>query len=541
MARMWRPVWRSVLCAVARKYQNASPGVGGGGGTLTEQVIARLNLLGGWAWDASADSVGTNYQEAARTNLVTTASQRLGSVTDLTNNAKHATAAGTARPTWDGTGCAHAAGQFLATASIDTSTTDTLTVISCIVKASDTSIWTDSELGGSNAGSEPGVRLLGPPYSSGAGYGFQSKGSGSAATINNAPSFPAPSTNVVMGIGRVSTDTCTLAVNNVQTNAATTDQGNGNFQNEPFYFGAASDGTYPYFSGKWGRKIITPYEPSEDDKLLFQRWVAEPAGISIPLTYIFAAIGDSYTENTSVTANQRWPQLVDAAQAKIVFTSNLGASGNTTANMMNRRWQLLRASIPNIASIYGGQNDVATTVSASPTPTSTVFTVANASGFAADGWVLVGGVQAQVLSVVGSVVTLTAPLAGGAPAGGAVCAHDTEKNLYELAMYLKNAGCKRVLIIGKHYSNITSGGDTVSVEHPANAAMRIKQRAAALASGAVYVDVYAQGCALINGGFVVQGSASWHVGSLDDHLNVSGNADLVAPAVNAAIVAAGWA
>lgn len=517
-------------------------GAGGGAGTLTEQVIARLNLLGGWAWDASADSVGTNYQEAARTNLVTTASQRLGSVTDLTNNAKHATAAGTARPTWDGTGCAHADGQFLATASIDTSTTDTLTVISCIVKASDTSIWTDCELGGANNGGEPGVSLRAPAFSTGAGFGFLSRGSGSLASINNTPNFPAPITCVAMGIGRVSTDTCALYIDNVLTNHATTDQGGGNFQNAPFCFGASYDGTYPYFSGKWGRRVVTPYEPSEADKLLYQRWCAEKVSITIPLNYVAVAMGDSHTRVPSGTIAQAWPNLVDLEFPQIVGTVNLGQSGDTTSNMMARRSQMLRAGTPNIGYLSGGQNDPAatTTVWPTPTPTATGCTLTSISGHAVDGWITIGGVQTQILSIVGSAITYPA-LAGGAPSAGATVAIDTEKNFTEMALYLQAAGCSRVLVIGKHFSNTASGGDTVSVEQPFNAALRVKQRAAATATNSVYVDVYAHGCALINGGTYAQGDALWHVSSADDHLSLAGCTDLMMPPIKAAIQAQGWA
>lgn len=47
---MWRPVWRSVLCAVARKYQNADPGVWGGlYAGLMSPSLPTAYFVEGWA------------------------------------------------------------------------------------------------------------------------------------------------------------------------------------------------------------------------------------------------------------------------------------------------------------------------------------------------------------------------------------------------------------------------------------------------------------------------------------------------------------
>lgn len=532
-----RAIARSILHGALTRALT-DPGVGGG--TLTQQVIARLTALGGWAWDASAESVGTNYQQAARTNLVTTASQTLGSVTDITGKGLHlAPSIAGNSPVWDGTGCLHASGKWLLTANVDCTGTDTIWACASIIKSSDVSGTADCELGGSNGGAAPGVSIRSPAYSSGAGFGVVSKGSGAVAAANDAPAYPAPQQRVVSALGSVYRDACVLSVDNVVTAIATTDQGGGNFGNAPFYVGAGLNGTNLYFGGKWIRRVVTLFEPSEADKLLFQRWCAEPVSITIPLNYVVAAMGDSYTRVPSGTIAQAWPALVDAQVSQIIWTENLGLSGNTTSNMMARRWQMLRAGTPNIGYLYGAQNDVPTTVAASPTPTATGCTLTSAAGHDVGGWITIGGVQTQVLTVVGNAITYPS-LAGGAPAALAAVTIDTQKNLTELALYLKAAGCSRVLIIGKHYSN-TSGGDTVSVQQPANAAMRVKQQAAATASGSVYVDVYAQGCSRINGGFNAQGDALWHVSSSDDHLSLAGSTDLVMPAVKAAIIAQGWA
>lgn len=518
------------------------PGLGGG--TLTQQVVARLTALGGWAWDASAASVGTNYQEAARTNLVTTASQNIGSITELRGSGLHLTqpTAGT-RPVWDGTGCLHASGKWLLTANVDCTGTDTAWSCASLTKSSDASGTTDCEIGGINGGGAAGFSTYVVPYSSGAGFGAIAKGSGSLASVNDAPTYPSPQTRVLSGLGRVSTDTCTFSVDNVVSAAApSTDQGSGNYGNAPIYVGAGYNGTNRYFGYKWYRRVVTLFEPSEADKLLFQRWCAEPVAITIPQTFVLTAMGDSYTYaiNGGVIASQAYVKQLDTRLSKVVWSENLGLSGNTTSNMWERRWQLLRAGTPNMAILYGsGSNDVNGAVQASPAPTSTVFSVATGTPFGVGAWITVAGESAQILSIATNAITLTAPLAGGAPAAAAVVAHDTERNLTELATYLKNAGCSRVMILGRHYDNLAIGADTTTVENAANAAARVKQQAAAAAAGVVYVDLYAWMRALIIAGTRTQGNYAEHVSSTDQHLSVLGQTT-IADAIEATITAQGW-
>ncbi len=146
--------------------------------------------------------------------------------------------------------------------------------------------------------------------------------------------------------------------------------------------------------------------------------------------------------------------------------------------------------------------------------------------------------QRQIQSVSTDAITLKTALPS-APDAGAAVAHDTEKNLTELANYVKNAGCKRVMIVGMHYFNFASGADTVATELARNASLRTMQQAAATASGAVYVDTYAWMSDLITAGTYTQGDNGWHIAPSDQHLNVAGHA-ILADAIEAQIVAHGW-
>ena len=146
----------------------------------------------------------------------------------------------------------------------------------------------------------------------------------------------------------------------------------------------------------------------------------------------------------------------------------------------------------------------------------------------ADSWITVGGVSAQILSITSKAITLTAPLAGGAPAAGAAVRLDTQKNLEQVVVYIHSAGVAlaNIFIVGMHYLNFDTGGDTTSVQQTLASQSRTAQAAAATAQGVTYIDTYAYMRALILSGAYVQGSASWHVAQQNSHLNDIGEAIL---------------
>lgn len=264
-----------------------------------------------------------------------------------------------------------------------------------------------------------------------------------------------------------------------------------------------------------------------------------PFGLSL------VAIGDSLTHGVvaDVTQAEAYPALLDSRFGRLASVINAGDQGDSTANMMTRRADLISDGTPDIVIIYGGTNDVspAGTVQASPAPTSTVFAIEAGKGqyYSADGWITVAGESAQILSVATDTITLTAALAAGAPAAGAAVAIDTQKNLTELALYAQGKGCDKILIAGNHYWNWTSGGDTTSVELPRNATLRTKQEAAATAASAVYVDLYEHMRQLILAGTYTQGDNGWHSSANNQHLNEAGQ-QILADAFTVAMQAQGW-
>lgn len=244
---------------------------------------------------------------------------------------------------------------------------------------------------------------------------------------------------------------------------------------------------------------------------------------------VLAAIGDSHTFNFSYLSMPLfWPNLV--AKALGMRALNLGSSGHSTAQAYSRRALANQLGIPQIAVVYAGTNDInamQATVAASPAPTSSVFSLTDDEEYhAADGFITVAGEAAQVASVSGVQLTLTAALAGGAPAAGAAVLVATQRNLEALVGYWKRLGVPHVFVVGQHYLNFSASGDTTSVQVSWASDLRTIQQAAAVAAGAKYVDVYAYMRGLILAGEVAQGDASWHVADLDTHLGATGEAAL---------------
>ncbi len=273
--------------------------------------------------------------------------------------------------------------------------------------------------------------------------------------------------------------------------------------------------------------------------------------VTLARSKIFACLGDSHTHNNTlgVLANEFYTEqaaiLLRAAGCN-VKGGNFGSSGDTTGQMLARVGKMTSLhGVPAVAVIYGGTNDTqyASTVQASPTPTSTVFAVAAGKGanYKPGTYLTVGGVSALILSVATDTITLASALAGGAPAAGTSVAIDTQTNLTAVGNAIRTSGCTRIVYGLMHYYNYSSGGDTHSTPLTANVTMRALQSAAAAAvTGAVTCNFWSYMDNLIQTGAATQGSYSWHVLDSNAHLNAAGEL-ILAQALYATIAAqTGW-
>lgn len=142
--------------------------------------------------------------------------------------------------------CAYAGANSMATAAIDFTATDKMSVFAGLRKSSDATISIVAEI---SAGGLNGSFFLSAPRNAGvANYGFFNQGTTSDTAISGS-TFAAPITNVVTGLGNISGDTTTLRINGVQAAQVTTDLGTGNYGNYPLYIGARA-GTSFFFTGR---------------------------------------------------------------------------------------------------------------------------------------------------------------------------------------------------------------------------------------------------------------------------------------------------
>lgn len=257
--------------------------------------------------------------------------------------------------------------------------------------------------------------------------------------------------------------------------------------------------------------------------------------------HVYKAEGDSHTFNGSygLPLEGFYPALVAGALGADFVGLNHGVSGDSTSEMVNRIPDLLAGGRPDIVTIYGGSNDNTTTVANLPAPTTTSFGVSGTFRHAPGGWLVVNGESVEVVAVNGTEVTVS-PALSVAPSAGATITFDTVKNLQLWVQAMKSAGCEKILIIGSHYLNFASSGDTPTSQQSLRASMRLNQQAAATAENVPYVDTYAfMRDMVLNGDVVAGDDLAWHVAVGNTHLNAAGEQAL-ADAVFAAMAALGW-
>jgi lysophospholipase L1-like esterase len=283
-----------------------------------------------------------------------------------------------------------------------------------------------------------------------------------------------------------------------------------------------------------------------------------------------ACIGDSYSWNYTlgVPSIYFWPAKLqtklNAAGAR-VLCRNFGISGNTTGQMLARVACMTQIDVPDIGIVYGGTNDLqyASTVQASPTPTSTVFAVASGFGtnYKAGTYLTVGGVSAKILSVATDTITLTAPLTGGAPAAGTAVAIDTQTNLTVIGQTVAAAQAAagkqpRIIVSGQHYMNFSTGGDTHSTPTASGVTLRGLQSAAATAVNGYVTGSFTTQCVFVNhwsfmdgliqnstpvdGVTFTQGDFKWHVLDQNTHPSAIGGSVLGQSYYTSIVAQSGW-
>jgi hypothetical protein len=210
----------------------------------TPADLFRQGEQGAW-YDPSDFS--TMFQDSAGSTPVTGTGQPVGRINDKSgrgNNATQGTAA--ARPVLqqDGNGLYYldfdGTDDELATAAIDFSATDEMTVIAGVRKLSDVSYGTIVS-GYADINGTTGNFALFTRVSGGGGYTSWSKGTSQSQTTS-AYTFTAPLTNVLTMLADISGDSNQLRINGTVADTSIGDQGTGNYGNHTIGigYGAAS-------------------------------------------------------------------------------------------------------------------------------------------------------------------------------------------------------------------------------------------------------------------------------------------------------------
>ena len=157
----------------------------------------------------------------------------------------------------------------LATASVDFSATNAMSVFAGVRKLSDAARGMVVELGTGVSGS--GAFSLNAPNAAANDISFRTAGTGTQA-IATASGIAAPITRVLTGIGEIATDTCLLRGNGVQIATSATDQGAGNYINGALYIGRRNNATLPY-NGRLYSLIVRGAQSTATEITNTETWV----------------------------------------------------------------------------------------------------------------------------------------------------------------------------------------------------------------------------------------------------------------------------
>lgn len=161
-------------------------------------------------------------------------------------------------------------------ANLNLSSTDKATVFAGVRKLSDAAAGMIVE----NFDTTPGgVISLSASPSSTAAYFFRSAGTADSSGATPT-SYAAPISNVLTGIGEISTDVRKVRVNGVEVVNSSTDQGTGNYANRPITIGYRSSLSL-WLNGQLYSLIVVGAATDASTISATETWVANETGISI--------------------------------------------------------------------------------------------------------------------------------------------------------------------------------------------------------------------------------------------------------------------
>lgn len=229
--------------------------------TYTPASLFSASEPGFWA-DVSTSVL---WQDVARTTPVTSAGQPVASwQLNTASGVIYATQpSASACPTYqvDGSGRPYLSfdgvNDCLIVPTI-TPGTDKAQIFAGVTKASDAAAAMVYELSSSWGVNNGAIAILAPSAGGAPRYTFVSKGTTSSTAAKDL--FPAPTTNVVTGIGDIAADTCILRVNGVQQVSQSTDQGTGNYLAYQSFIGSRNNTGFRFNGSIYG--LIVRFGPT---------------------------------------------------------------------------------------------------------------------------------------------------------------------------------------------------------------------------------------------------------------------------------------
>jgi hypothetical protein len=223
----------------------------------------------------------TLYTDSARTTLVTTAGDLIGSPSDLSGNGKHPTQATSgARPAWQTTYAAlDGVNDCWATPSINFTGTDKITVIVSLYVNNTTSDMV-MELS-SNLAAYAGAFYFVTGNDSGFTQSYISNSNGTNVPRGAGVARSLSQFDVFSGIHDIAGSISTAVLDRVAGTSSTASKGTGNFGNYPLYIGSRAGSTL-YFSGRISRLIVIGRKLTAPEIAAAEAWCAAPVGVVLP-------------------------------------------------------------------------------------------------------------------------------------------------------------------------------------------------------------------------------------------------------------------
>jgi len=251
-------------------------------GGLSPALLFAGTTEGAW-YDPS--DLSTLFQDSAGTTPVTASGQPVGKMLDKSGNGNHAVQATPAkRPTYtEGSGLAWLAFEgvddAMATAAIDFTGTDQMSVFAGVRKLSDAATGVMAEISADATDSDGTFAMYNSSNSTVNGAGFFSKGTAIAGAFVTVGLVP-PANAALTGLGDISGDSSIIRINGIRGEIALQGQGARNYGNHVLNIGSRNQASL-FFKGNLYGLIIAGKMASTDEIASTEAYIAAKTGVTL--------------------------------------------------------------------------------------------------------------------------------------------------------------------------------------------------------------------------------------------------------------------